>query len=694
MRSSVVSASWPAVAGLNPNHRRVLSNALAYLEELLVKLETVAAGAASGSRFSAYRPDLSPVQQTVVADYLADVRSRMADAIELLGVGPPERTSAAWALHVTLESADIALAEVRSSRLRGYGELDPQAALSVEEYLADLARRLRRLQVYVARGPNADLAARLARLECTAIDLDAVRAVERIITRHGLVELRPTLESLVDRLETRTLEVAVFGRVSSGKSSLLNAVLGTDALPVGVTPVTAVPTRIVFGRAAGATVRFADRPAEEVSLERLAEFVSEERNPGNRRHVSQVIARIPSPALLEGVVFVDTPGMGSLATAGERESYAYLPRCDFGILLIDAAAAPSPQDMEVLRLLHDSGIPGMVVLGKADLLSDAERRRVCDYVGTEMVRRLGLELPVHLVSVTGDASLARDWFARDVAPLCRRVRELSEASVRRKLGHLLESVSATLRVMLGAGGRDGRDASERRRGVEELSAEAEAVLLGARGRVQAVAERLRDTAPEVLTAVASAMAHQWCSNGGGKDAGMAVDRALSEAAERAAAAVQGELVAARERLQVLVSHMAAQFDPASQRRPPEALRLHLLGRPVFEMHRDYPRLEAPRYAGNRHLAGLVERRLRRKLRATCEAAASDALARFASHLQGWAGKALGRLAEELAAQTDPLRAIVRRGAEADGENNDRATVAADLAELESFTTVRLEGASR
>jgi small GTP-binding protein len=684
MRSSVASASRPAVAGLNPNHRRALSNALAHLEELLVKLETVAAGAASGSRFSAYRPDLNPVQQSVVAGYLADVRSRMADAIELLGVGPPERTSAAFALLVTLESADIALAEVRASRLRGYGELDPQAALAVEEYLADLARRLRRLQVYLARGPRGDLASRLARLERTAIDIDALRAVERIITRYGLVELRPTLESLVDRLETGTLEIAVFGRVSSGKSSLLNAVLGTEALPVGVTPVTAVPTRIVFGRAAGATVRFADAPAEEVSLERLAEFVSEEENPGNRRHVSEVIARIPSAVLHDGVIFVDTPGMGSLATAGERESYAYLPRCDLGILLIDAAAGPSPQDMEVLRLLHDSGIPAMVVLGKADLLSDAERRRVHDYVGTEMARRLGLELPVHLVSVAGDASLARDWFAREVAPLCRRVRELSAASVRRKLGYLLESASATLRAMLGA-----RHGSERRREVEELAAQAEAVLLEARGRVQAVVEHVRDAAPEILAAVASSLARARCAAHRGEDAGLAIDRALSEAAERAAAAVQEDLVAARERLRVLVSQMAARVAPASPHEPPEALRLHLLGRPVFEFRRDFPPPRLPRYP----LVGLAERRLRRKLRELCEAAASDALARFASRLGAWGGNALEGLAEEFAAQTDPLRAIVRRGAEADGESDDRAAIAADLAELESFTTGRLEEAS-
>jgi hypothetical protein len=44
--------------------------------------------------------------------------------------------------------------------------------------------------------------------------------------------------------QAKSFEIALFGRVSSGKSSLLNAVLETNLLPIGVTPVTAVPTRI------------------------------------------------------------------------------------------------------------------------------------------------------------------------------------------------------------------------------------------------------------------------------------------------------------------------------------------------------------------------------------------------------------------------------------------------------------------
>ena len=74
-----------------------------------------------------------------------------------------------------------------------------------------------------------------------------MQALAEIIDRHGLTEFRPTIGMLLDRAEDTALEIAVFGRVSTGKSSLLNHMIGADLLPVGVTPITAVPTRIGYG---------------------------------------------------------------------------------------------------------------------------------------------------------------------------------------------------------------------------------------------------------------------------------------------------------------------------------------------------------------------------------------------------------------------------------------------------------------
>ena len=64
--------------------------------------------------------------------------------------------------------------------------------------------------------------------------------------------------------------------------------------------------------------------------------MTEQENPGNTKHVTRLLVKIPAPRLSSGIVLVDTPGLGSLATTGAAETLAYLPRCDLGIVLIDA----------------------------------------------------------------------------------------------------------------------------------------------------------------------------------------------------------------------------------------------------------------------------------------------------------------------------------------------------------------------
>src|SRR5205823_11006938 len=114
------------------------------------------------------------------------------------------------------------------------------------------------LRRYFGNGASSDQQQRLQQIDKTGDEIRLLSEIERIITAHGLVEFRGTLGMLLDRVEGAAFEVGVFGRVSSGKSSLLNYILQTDVLPIGVTPVTAIPTRISHGPVAEAGIEFAE----------------------------------------------------------------------------------------------------------------------------------------------------------------------------------------------------------------------------------------------------------------------------------------------------------------------------------------------------------------------------------------------------------------------------------------------------
>ena len=340
-------------------------------------------------------------------------------------------------------SAIIALEEAEPARLRGYGELSADDAHAVTLFVTQIDNLLDKMASYFAQGPGAGLRERLEKLSSTTDEANLLRRLERLITRRGLVEFRGALEMLLDRIASDGFEVAVFGRVSSGKSSLLNYVLNTETLPVGVTPVTTVPTRIVYGPEPRATVAFAERQSQRIPPDQISEFASERMNPGNAKHVTRILVELPAHRLQEGVMLVDTPGIGSLALSGAVESMAYLPRCDVGIVLIDAASTLVAEDVALVDLLYRAGAAVHVLLSKADMLTDAEHRQSVEYVREQLRKQTGMDVPTFAVSVRDkDSALCDQWLEVSLSPTLAKRQQMARESLRRKVGMLRNSVAA------------------------------------------------------------------------------------------------------------------------------------------------------------------------------------------------------------------------------------------------------------
>src|SRR5436190_19031187 len=377
----------------------------------------------------------------------------MQRVMEELNIPPSEPHSGAlWTASINLLYCSISLSELTPNRMRAYGPLSPEAADRLDGIRAELDGSVAKLRNYLGKGAGGDLQQRLQRLGKTGDEIRLLSEIERIITAHGLVEFRGTLGMLLDRMESAAFEVGVFGRVSSGKSSLLNHILQTDVLPTGVTPVTAIPTRISYGPIPQAGIEFAEAQAQIISLSELPEFATEQKNPGNKKHVTRIFVKLPSDRLAEGVTFVDTPGLGSLAVAGAEETIAYLPRCDLGIVLIDASTGLTSDDLVVVQALYQAGATAMVLISKADLFSSADREQMIAYVKANLRSELRVESSVHAVSVFGaDAALCDRWFESELRPFLAQHHEVAIASQKRKIGALRESVIGALERRLQAG---------------------------------------------------------------------------------------------------------------------------------------------------------------------------------------------------------------------------------------------------
>lgn len=462
---------------MNEHHRRNILTTLQHVHQEFAAIEAILAAIGVDSPLSQYVLDVQPMQRRVIEDYLNRIRREMVSVMQRLDIcSDTRRTSASWAIRTRLLGTSIALAEMEPGNLTGYGELTPDDQVQIRQACADLDRLVNQLDRYLQRPSGESVSRQLARLEGCPVQPEMLISLDEIITRHHLLEFRPILDMIVSRLETEQFEIAFFGRVSSGKSSLLNHILGRDVLPVGVTPVTAVPTRLRAGDQPEIVVIFELSKPQAFPVEQIAEFVTEEGNPDNAKHVRQVEVFLPSSTLGEGIVLVDTPGVGSLATCGAAQTFAYLPRCDLGVLLVDAGSSLNHEDLSILQGLSDAAVPSLVLLSKSDLLSDQDRVRVVRYAEEQIRKTLGCSTKVWPVSIMGaEADLTRQWFEDQVRPLLTDYREKSQASLRRKVANLRESVASTLyrRVQLqghGASALSKTDAAAAGRLLEDAAA--------------------------------------------------------------------------------------------------------------------------------------------------------------------------------------------------------------------------------
>ena len=444
------SAGEQNLESLNEYHQLRVRVFFQHIDSLLTEVEEILAEAQSGSPFSRYIADTTPIQQRVAHDYAVRIRTAMARIMKEQGIsfGEP-RCGSRRAADTALLFAAISVDELHAERLRGYGQVSDAGQILLETIMAELHSLIGKLQAYLAQSGNADLQLRIERLDEVRNDVKLIQDLGRIITSYGLVEYREALGTIVDRMETKAFEIGVFGRVSSGKSSLLNYLLGVDCLPVGVTPVTAVSTRISYGQHPQAGIEFVDHPPQIVSFSQLWEFATEQGNPSNAKHVTKIRIKFPASKLKEGITFVDTPGLGSLATSGSAEALAYLPRCDLGLLMIDASAGICLEDFAVVDALYRAGASAMILISKVDLYSQAERTQMIEYVKRQIHHELGVLPPVFPVSVYGESAvLCDDWFTAHLQPTLESHHQSANAATNRKAAVLRDAVIATLETRL------------------------------------------------------------------------------------------------------------------------------------------------------------------------------------------------------------------------------------------------------
>jgi GTP-binding protein EngB required for normal cell division len=184
----------------------------------------------------------------------------------------------------------------------------------------------------------------------------------------------------IPKLEAERFHLVVLGEFNHGKSTFVNAMLGSEILPTGITPTTASINHVIYGPQAAARVVLTTGESKHLETSQLKEWVTVA--GGHASEVSYVELAYPSDLLRNNVVLVDTPGVNDLNEQRAEVTYGYVPRADAVVFLLDAGQALKDSEREFLRsrVLESARDRLIFVLGKMDMLSPDERVAVVDYV--------------------------------------------------------------------------------------------------------------------------------------------------------------------------------------------------------------------------------------------------------------------------------------------------------------------------
>jgi GTP-binding protein EngB required for normal cell division len=212
---------------------------------------------------------------------------------------------------------------------------------------------------------------------------ELIRSAQALDTKDQ--DLLSASRDLLTRLADDRFNLMLVGRFSRGKSTLINAILGAAHLPTGILPLTSVITTVRYGSRTQVVLNFNDRQLrQEIPLARLAEYVTQQSNPGNVKNVAYAEIELPVELLRRGVFFVDSPGLGSAIAENTQTTERFFPEADAFVLITSYDSPLSDEENRALYRIRQTDKTLFVIVNKQDTVDEDERRQVLDYVKSQM----------------------------------------------------------------------------------------------------------------------------------------------------------------------------------------------------------------------------------------------------------------------------------------------------------------------
>ena len=240
--------------------------------------------------------------------------------------------------------------------------------------------------------------------------LDEIRAIrsDRSFTRYvgnTLVQSIKDYETLIHNRLNDTFNLVIVGDFKRGKSTFINALIGSKVLPSAVTPETVTINKLTYSETQKVEAVLKNGRRMLIDLQEL-----------KREELEKITRQLPAPIecievkdsheFLKGVSIIDTPGIGDLFKAYDEQVANYLLNADAVIYIVSAKA---PLSMTELNFLSTSVMPQsfsrvLLVVNMADCLDSVEDIERIKTLAKEKTQDISSNIFVYTVSALDELS--------------------------------------------------------------------------------------------------------------------------------------------------------------------------------------------------------------------------------------------------------------------------------------------------
>lgn len=220
------------------------------------------------------------------------------------------------------------------------------------------------------------------RFEDCRHDMQTILTMEE---KYGIAE--ESFRTALSTLDQFHVVTPIVGKFSTGKSSLLNALLGKNYLRTQITPETAIPTELRWGSSDRVILHRKNDEQDEISLEAFTDtdYCVED------IHSIELILNNPALKAISTVKIVDMPGFDSGIEMHNRAIDDYLPASHAYIIAFDASepliAESIVRFLQELKL-HD--MPVYLVITKAAKVTESQLTETIERIRSDAAQHLGL----------------------------------------------------------------------------------------------------------------------------------------------------------------------------------------------------------------------------------------------------------------------------------------------------------------